>query len=342
MKPIIPILGAAAALLAGCGAHEADDRGAGASPRAAAVRLAFVRTQELVLPVESTGTVRPARSARLAAKVMGSIEEMPVALGQKVRAGDLLVRIRADEIAARGSQAQAQLNAASRDLARETDLLAKGASTRETVRNLEDRLAGAAAMVREAEAMEAYTQVRAPFDGTIAGKFADVGDLASPGLPLVSLEDSSGFIIEAPLPDSLASRLVPGAVLRVSVPSRGVAFEGTLAELSSSADPGAHTVLARIRVPAGTPVGSGEFARIEADGEPVAALMAPSSAVSVAGQMQRVFVDGPDNRAVLRLVRTGASMGGLVEILSGLDDGERVVVAPPAGLREGQALEAMP
>jgi multidrug efflux pump subunit AcrA (membrane-fusion protein) len=58
--------------------------------------------------------------------------------------------------------------------------------------------------------------------------------------------------------------------------------------------------------------------------------------------MERVFVVGPDNRAVLRLVKSGATRADRVEILSGLDDGERVVVAPPAGLREGQTLELLP
>ena len=60
------------------------------------------------------------------------------------------------------------------------------------------------------------------------------------------------------------------------------------------------------------------------------------------GQMERVFVVGPNNRAVLRLVKSGATRGDRVEILSGLDDGERVVVAPPAALREGQTLELLP
>jgi hypothetical protein len=89
-------------------------------------------------------------------------------------------------------------------------------------------------------------------------------------------------------------------------------------------------------------VRSGEFARVEADGESVPALFVPASAVANVGQMQTVLVDGPGNRAVLRLVRTGASRGPDVEVLSGLDEGEKVVVAPPAGLREGRALEVLP
>jgi RND family efflux transporter MFP subunit len=267
---------------------------------------------------------------------------MPVTLGQRVHAGDLLARIGADEISARVAQAEAQLNAARRDLERERGLAAKGASTAETVKDLEDRLSGAQATLREAAAMQGYTSVRAPFDGIVARKFAGVGDLASPGLPLLEIEGADGFQVEAALPDSLASRLSPGAVLTVCMPARDATFAGTLAELSSAADPGAHTVTAKIRVPAGVPVRSGEFARVQLEGAPVQALMVPASAVATVGQMQLVFVAGADGRASLRLVRTGAARGDLVEVLSGVDAGERVVAAPPVGLREGRRLEIQP
>ena len=74
----------------------------------------------------------------------------------------------------------------------------------------------------------------------------------------------------------------------------------------------------------------------------VRVLLVPGIALSNLGQMERVFVVGENNRAVLRLVKTGATRGERLEILSGLDAGERVVVAPPAGLREGQTLEILP
>ena len=330
------------ALFSGCGGRAVSDKDADTDVPPAKVKIATVRTANLVVTSDCMGTVRPLRTAQLSAKVMGAIEEMPVALGQRVHAGDLVAGIGADEISARVAQARAQLNAASRDFERERELLTKGASTSETVKGLEDRFLMAQAEVREAAAMLGYTAVRAPFDGIISRKFADVGDLASPGLPIAEIEAADQFQVEASLPDSLAMRVAPGAMLMVSIPARDVTFAGSLVELSSAADPGAHTVTAKIRVPAGVLVRSGEFARIQVDEAPVPALMVPASAVATVGQMQRVFVAGADNRAVLRLVRTGAPRGDLVEVLSGLDSGERVVVMPPVGLREGQPLEVQP
>lgn len=345
MKPVILLL-ASTALLAGCSHHDRPAYTRAATLPPAKVRLATVRAEQLPELNEVMGTVRPVQRAQLAAKVMGTIEELPVTLGQRVHAGELLVKINAGEIAARVVQAQSQLNAARRDLDRERALLAKGASTEDMVRGLQDRFTATQAMVHEAQAMLSYTTIRAPFDGVIARKMANAGDLASPGLPLLDLEGTKDFQVEAAVPDSLVARLRPGTKLAVSIPAIASSFEGTLAELSPAADANTHTVLAKISVPGSLGVRSGEFARVQVPGLPVTCLMIPTSAVTRIGQMQRVFVAHASNppageHAVLRLVRTGATRGDQVEVLAGLDPNERVVVQPPVGLIEGQRLEVV-
>ncbi len=339
--PVFLFSTAALALFAGCPRHETAPAGA-TTPPPIRVRLAPVRFESVPMMTEITGTVHPVRRATLAAKLMGSIEELPVALGQHVRAGDLLVRISAGEISARLAQAQAQLDQANHDLARERDLLPKNASTADLVRNLETRVALSAASLREAETMLGYALIRAPFDGVVARKHVEAGDLASPGAPLLDLEGTDAFQVEAGIPDSLAGALQTGATADITLASAGPAFAAPLAELSSATDADAHTVTAKFTVPTGVVVRSGQFARVQVPGVPVRVLLAPASAVVARGQMECVFVAGEGNRAVLRLVKTGAVRGNRLEILSGLDDGERVVLAPPAGLREGQSLEVQP
>lgn len=331
----------ALALFAGCSRPETASAG-GATPPPVRVQTALVRLELVPVLTEITGTVRPLRRATLAAKLMGSIEELPVTLGQPVRAGDLLVKISAGEISARLAQAQAQLDQAQRDLARERDLLPKNASTPDLVRNLETRVTLSEAMVREAGIMLGYAVVRAPFDGLVARKFAEAGDFASPGVPLLEIEGGGAFQVEAGIPDSLAGALQPGATADIAITSAGVAFTAALAELSSAADTNAHTVLAKFTVPAGVAVRSGQFARVQVPGAPARVLLAPAAAVSRLGQMERIFVVGAGNRAGLRLVKTGATRGDRLEILAGLDDGERVVLAPSAALREDQPLEIQP
>lgn len=312
----------------------------------AKVRLATARVADVPVITEVSGTIRPVQRALIAARIMGTIEELPVTLGQAVRAGDLLARLAATEVAARLAQAQSQLNVARRDLDRERALLEKGASTADTVRGLEDRLALTQALVREAEAMLGYATIRAPFDGVVARKPAEAGDLAAPGQTLLEIEGTGAFQVEAPVPDSLAATLQPGARLDVVIAASGVAFPATVAELSSAADPGARSVLVRLTVPTGTRVRSGQFARVSLPGTSVRTVLVPVNAVTTFGQMERVFVAGADQRAELRLVRTGATHrtgdGPQVEIMSGLAGDERIVLAPPATLREGQPLETAP
>jgi membrane fusion protein, multidrug efflux system len=329
-------------LLAGCAKHPAAEVAAGAQLPPARVRTAAVTSEKIPSLTAVTGTVRPIQRAQLAAKLMGAIEEMPVTLGQSVHTGDLLVKISAGEITARVAQAQAQLNVARRDLARERELLPKGASTADLVRGLEDRLTVSQAMLREAEVMLGYAEIRAPFDGVVARTSAHRGDLAAPGMVLLEIEGTTDFQVEAAVPDSLAARLVRGIALTVELPGVGVTFTGSLAEVSSTADSQTRSVLVKISVPANTVVRSGEFARVQVPGAPVPTLLVPATALSSLGQMERIFVVGADSRAGLRLVKSGPVHGDRVEILSGLDAGERVVVNPPAGLREGQALEFLP
>jgi len=340
LRPLLfPI--AALALQTSCSRSDVASVDAASMP-AARVRIETIHFEAVRAPVEIAGAVRPLRRATIAARLMGSIEEMPVKLGQRVNAGDVLVRIAAGEVSARLAQAQAQLGQANFDLARERDLLAKSASTADIVHNLETRAALSEAAVREAETFLGYAVICAPFAGVVERKFAEAGDLATPGAPLLEVEGSDSFQVEADIPDSLSGGLKQGMPADISIPSSGLAFAAAISELSSSADPSAHTVSARFAVPAGVEVRSGEFARVHLAGAPARCLLAPAAAVSRDGQMERVFVENDARRAVLRLVRTGAAVGDRVELLSGVDDGERIVLSPPPGLREGQALEVLP
>jgi RND family efflux transporter MFP subunit len=331
------------AFAAGCSKHASEsapvDANAGLPP--VAVSVAALRAESLPALTEATGTVRPVQRALIAAKVMGAIEDLPVALGQRVRAGDLLVKISAGEISAKVLQAQSGLNQARRDLERERELLGKNASTADMVKGLEDRFAMTQAMVKEAEVMLGYTRVLAPFDGVVARKMSNAGDLAAPGMPLLEIEGVADFQVEAGIPDSLAAGLALGSTFQVEVTAAGASFEGKLMELSSSSEAYARTVLARLSVPASAAVRSGQFARIQIPGAARKALLAPAAAVSTLGQMERVFIV-QDGVAVLRLVKTGSALGDRIEILSGLAEGDSAVLNPPVGLREGRRLEVRP
>ena len=340
MRRFCPPLAAAflLALAAGC-SRPGPATGPAPEP-VVRVRVAAVEAAEVRHHTEATGTVRPVRRAVLAAQVPGTITELPAMLGQPVRAGEVLVRLSAADTQARLTQAEVQLKVARRDFAREAELLARGASTAETVRNLEDRVAGYEAAVREAEAQLGYTVLRAAFDGVVARRFVHPGDLASPGAPLLEIEGTADLELEAAVPESAAAALVMGT--KFDVNASGQTFPAALREVSSTADAATRTIGVKLAVPAGAPVRSGQFVRVLIPGDPRPALLMPAAAVALLGQMERVFVVPESGPVQLRLVRTGARCGAQVEVLAGLAARERVVLAPPASLRDGQPVEVVP
>ncbi|MCF7688736.1 MAG: efflux RND transporter periplasmic adaptor subunit [Cephaloticoccus sp.] len=327
--------------LAACNRHEPAVSTAPALPTVP-VQVVTAKLVNEPAYTEITGRVNRVQRATLAAKLMGTIDGLPVVLGQNVAEGDLLVHISAAEISARLAQAKAQLNQVSRDLERERTLLDSEASTADMVKSLEDRYTMTAAGVREAETMLGYASIRAPFAGTITRKNANVGDLAAPGQPLLEIEGEGAFEIEAGIPDSLATHLSLGTEFLVEVTAAKLSFTGTLVELSTSADGYAHSVPARIAVPAGTALRAGQFARVHLPGPAIASLRVPVGTVSMYGQMERIFVVDVDRHARLRIVKTGAIHQDQIEVLAGLNDGDRVVVSPPVNLRDGQTVEILP
>lgn len=327
--------------LAACSKHELERSGSvGESLPVVQAREALAVGQDLPVKVVVTGLVRSSDRASVAAKVMGTIRSLPIDLGQRVKAGQLLVEIEAAEISAKVLQAQAQLKQAARDLEREESLLAKGASTSEIVKNLTDRVSLMEAMVEEAEVMLGYTKIRAPFDGAVSRLFGDVGSLSAPGVPLLELQGEGGFEIEAGVPESVVGVLEIGSEYLVTLPASERRYAAKLKEVAAGFDASSRTVLARFSLPGDAPVRAGQFARLVLYGQSRPAILVPETAVSKLGQMERVFVHH-NGAAVLRLVKTGARDGGMVEVLSGLDAGERVVVSAEGELVDGQRLSVV-
>ncbi len=325
-------------LLASC--RRAETTGAAAPGPAFPVRVAAVAAERLPLLVETPATIRPAERAVIAAKLTGTIATLPWGLGQSVHAGDVLLTLSTPDTEARVRQAQAQLAEAGRAAERERTLVAKGVNPPDTLRDAEDRLRFAQASLAEAEAMLAYATVRAPFDGVVTEKQALPGDLATPGLPLLAVESTQHLRAEGNIPERLAANLHIGDSLGVSFDDSAAPVSGKIEELSSSADAISRSLLVKVALPAGA-ARSGQFARLLVPAGEADVLLVPAEAVSRFGQMERVFVV-EQSRAVLRLVKTGRSSGGRVELLAGVSAGEPVVLAPPAALRDGCPVTLLP
>jgi len=299
------------------------------------VSTATVSSVQAKSLTEVMGTVQAVERATIGARVNGHIVKLPVLLGSKVKKGDLLVTISAGEISAQLLQAQAQLSKAQRNLDREKKLLAKKAATPETVKSLEDLKRIAEASFKEAQTMLGFTQIQAPFDGTITAKTANIGDLASAGKPLLTLENEAALQVIADVPEALILKVKIGDKLPVSIPAANLQLSGTVSEIAPAADPRSHTAPVKLSIESNPNVRPGQFARVALPGDSSTTIMIPESSLSTFGQMERVFVVN-DAKAWLRLVRSGARHGDQVEILTGLVTGETIVTSSTTALRDGQ------
>jgi RND family efflux transporter MFP subunit len=325
----------------GCNGQEEHKKAEAPQLPTLTVAVAEVREENARSRIEVVGTLEAVERASISARISGQIIELPVVLGSNVEKGDMLVKISAGEISAKVLQAEAQLSQARRNLARETKLQKQGASTQETVKSLKDGVNIAEAAYQEAKTMLDYTTITAPFSGTITQKIANIGDLASPGKPLLHIENGEELQVLAQVPEALLLKVAIGDNLSVQIPAASLILVGEVAEVAPAADPMSRTAPVKIDIPSAPDLRVGQFARIGLEGADESTLMLPRSAVLSKGQMDLVFVvEQSGKTARMRLVRTGIIYDGEVEILSGLDPGEQVVVSSNVALlQDGQPLD---
>lgn len=323
-------------LLTGC---EGEHQGTQTMPVLPSVKVQTTRVEQKSpeLQIEILGTVQAIHSALIATKVSGNITELSIELGSRVIKGDSLMKLDAGELSAKLLQSKAQLSQAKRNLTREQNLLKKKAATPEAVKNQQDTVSIAEAAYQEAVTMMQYTHIEAPFDGLITKKLVNLGDLVTPGLPLLQLDSDKELQIISNIPEQLLSRITLGDTFTVKIPSIDKQLTGTVSELAPTADPQSRTALMKLTVPVTPGLRPGQFSRVYLKQPGATTLTIPTSAIFKAGQLDRVFTV-ENGFAKLRLVRTGAEFDGFIEILSGLDAEETVVMKTESPLVDNQPL----
>lgn len=343
-NPPRPILVVVAALLAsalcftGCGAKPEHSKADSVSLPTASVRVLTVHDMPQPLTEEVMGTVRAKHHATLAANLSGRIARLPVVLGQRVKAGDLIAQLDAAEMKARLDQANASLEQAERDWKRVSALFEQQAATRSEYDSAQSRQRLAIGIAAEAKAMMGYVEILAPFDSVVTRKWVENGDLATPGKPLVSVEDPALLQLEADVPQAMASRIRSGARLVARVDGVSGELTGTVCEIAPSADPISRTYRVKLDLSPSPGLRSGQFARLEVPVGEASSLRVPVLAVVQRGQLEIVFVV-TNQHARLHLVKTGKRLGDEISVLSGLHAGDAVVIEGADQLADGQPVE---
>jgi|LauGreDrversion4_2_1035121.scaffolds.fasta_scaffold57972_2 membrane fusion protein (multidrug efflux system) len=339
-SPRIPLtLALAGVMLAGCHKPAQTPQTQALPPKPATV--VGVETHGLATSEEVVGTVRAKLRSTVESKIPGRIEVLLVVPGQAVQANDTLVSLDAREVKARLDSALAVRDQTGRDLERLLKLVRDGAATAAELDAIEARHRVATASVAEAETMLGHTRVVAPFAGVITRKLADVGDLAIPGRPLIEIEDPSRLRIEADVPEALIDKVQLGMKLPVRIGSLPGQIEGVVGEIAPVAEAVSRTYVVKLDLPSTQGLRAGQFGRVSIPTGEAAGLHVPAIAIVQRGQLEYVFVVDA-GRAQLRLIRSGRRPNGMVEVVSGLDAGEKVVAPIPADLWDGKPLEVRP
>jgi RND family efflux transporter MFP subunit len=316
------------------------------------VRVETVNPSRWAEELRVTASVLPLRRSEPGTVLLGRVQETQRQEGDEVGRGDVLARVESREVNARLAQAEAGL-AAARANERNAQLMKERMERLHgrqaaSQKNLDDALAAYDAAAANARAAEegvaaarmyvSYAEVRSPFDGVVVQKLIEAGDMASPGRPLFVIEDISTVKIEAQVSETAIEGLEIGQTVEVEV--AGERLQGELAEILPAVDPRSRTFTVRILLDnAQRRLRSGMFARLNLGGPERQAVSLPETAIIRRGPLSGVYVIGDDGTARLRWITLGRSRDGRVEVLTGLQVGERIVIGPASALRDGSRVE---
>ncbi len=318
--------------------------------------------------IDAMGTVRAAQTSELASQMMGTIVEIRVHEGDRVQRGQVLAVIDEAQPKAALVGATAAANASQQELAAANADLSLADSTLQRYQRLYERKSVSpqefeevsarqkaasarrdAAVAGEAQAKAAvtqaatsleYTRIRAPFDGVVTQKKADAGALAAPGVPILTIEDVRRFRLEANINENDLHRVRLGQDAAVTIDALGPdELRGRVVQILPAADAASRSFLVKLELPADARLRSGLFGRTQFSRGERSTLLIPRAALIQRGQLQGVFVLDQNQIASLRYLSLGKPSGSSIEVLAGLQPGERLIAEPKDADLNGKKIE---
>jgi len=335
-------------LAAGCG-REAPQL---AAPAPSELKTAVVERREVDLYYSADALVEAVRQSTVAAQISGRVVDIRFDVGDYVKQGEVLVRIdeRAASQAVAASEAQvrearATLRSARADYERTRQLFAQKFISEAALdkaeaeyKSAQARVAALLAGAGQAQTERSFTTIVAPYSGVVSARHVELGEMASPGKPLMTGFDPSTLRVVATVPQAQVAAIQTTGKARVEIPSVKQWVDVTRLTIVPSADPHTHTTRIRLELPAdGAGVYPGVFARAHFRVGKASPLLVPREAVIQRSEVTGVYVVDGNGRPRLRQIRLGtAADERAVEVLSGLRSGERVALEPiKAGMAAG-------
>jgi len=328
------------ALVAACGKPETkgpvkDD--SKKTPEAHLVEAVAVELLEVSIEHERTGSVRARRLVRLHNREEGRIESLPYYEGDFVKEGELLARIDDSLLRAELAKTEALARQARVDLERIDGLIKKRAASEDELARARTDLDVALAERRILETRIDHTLITAPFDGVIAERMVEPGDMAAKNTHLLTIIDPHSLVIEAPVSELALPQLELGDAAEVRIDALGAGvFEGTIARIYPQLDPYTRQGIVEIALDPPPPgIRPGQFARVHLRTAVRPRMLVPFSALQRDREGEFVFRLDADDKAQPIRVRSGARIADRIELLEGVEPGDRIVSRGFLGLRPG-------
>ena len=357
---------AAGLLLAGCGEKGAPIAAQVKRPTISGVSIATLASTRVDEFYEAAGTVRAANTIYVAGRVMGSVTSLLVKEGDAVEKDRLLLTIDDRDVVQKVKAAEAGYREAAKALeaARQNRELADITHRRykkmydekaisgqemdqfETQKKLagleyervQEMLTRTAAGLSEAKIYLGFTSIVSPVKGIVTEKKIEVGGMAVPGMPLLTVENTTAFHAEVTVDEGLSGKLRVGAPVLVSIEAISRQIPGKITEILPAVDPLSRSFTVKVFL-SGDGLRSGLYAKMRIASGKKEIILAPRSAIVEKGQLTGVYaVDGQDV-VTYRLVRTGKEYDGHLEILSGLKPNDRIVVQGVEKAVDGGVME---
>jgi len=317
--------------------------GGGGGGRASSVFAEPVRTQTFANRVEAIGTLEANERADLTLSASDRVTAVYFEDGQRVKAGKTLISLAQREQSALVEAAEAELAQANQELARLEPLAAQGAVSQAELEVAKRNSNAAAAQLRAVQSRQRDRVLVAPFDGVLGFRQVSVGSFVRPGDVVATLIDDSVMRLDFAVPSIFLGSLKPGLEIEARASDLpGLTFKGTVDSINNAIDPVTRSVRVRAMIPnEGGQLKAGMFVAVALLAQPREALSVAESALQPLGAETFVWIvaDGPQGPVANRVkIEPGLRQDGRVEVVAGLQPGQRVVTEGALRLREGASL----
>ena len=297
-----------------------------------------LKTTLTALHEDVPATVRSKQTTHVAARILAPIKAIHVKAGDTVNKGDLLIELDNRNNRAHVAQSRANINAiharlqqAKSHYTRTKSLFSKESVTKAQLEqasanydSLRAQLSSARQQLKASETTSSYSQIKAHFLARVIDRFAEPGDLASPGMKLLTLYDPQSLRIDVNVRESLALTLNIGQQLETYIPALNKTIMATIEEIVPAANPGSRSFLIKAKIENNGKILPGMFARIRIPSGEQEQLLIPVSYVQQMGQLDVVWVL-EKSTPVRRFIRIGQKTGDKILVISGLSVGEKLI-----------------